>query len=63
MKGYRKLILGIVFLLCVTFLSYVGITRQSDLLGLSTVIGAISAGVFGIVYGNIKEHQVENNHK
>jgi len=59
MKNHRKTILGIAFLLVTGFLSYQGIVNKSDLLGLSTVIGAISAGVFGLVWGNVQEHREE----
>jgi hypothetical protein len=61
MKGLRKLVLGICFLAGTTFLCYVTLNRPNpDLLGLSTVIGAQAAGVLAIVYGNIKEHQTQN---
>jgi hypothetical protein len=61
MKGYRKLALGLAFLVATTFLGYVNMTRPNpDLLGLSTVIGAQAAGVLAIVYGNVKEHQAQN---
>ena len=60
MKNYRKLTLGLAFLACATFIVYVGIGAGSDLLGLSTVIGAIAAGVFGLIWGNVQEHAAKN---
>ena len=56
MKNYRKLILGLAFLGCTTFISSAGINQGTDLVGLATVIGAIAGGVFGLVWGNVKEH-------
>ena len=56
MKNYRKLILGLAFTVASTWITLAGITQGSDLVGLATVIGAIAGGVFGVVYGNIKEH-------
>ena len=61
MKNYRKLILGLAFLACSTFVSYAGINQGSDLVGLATIIGAIAGGVFGLVWGNVKEHQSNGN--
>lgn len=59
MKGSRKVIIGLVFIAAVTFVAYTGIKEKSELLGLASVIGAVSAGVFGIIYGNIQEHKAE----
>ena len=63
MKGLRKVIIGLAFIAGATFIIYTGIKLGSDLLGLSTVIGALAGGVFGIIYGNIKEHQAETTPK
>jgi hypothetical protein len=55
----RKFWLGFVFMLVsgfVTFASLTG-THEPDLIGIATVIGAIAGGLFGVIYGNIKEHQ------
>lgn len=57
MKGLRKVIIGLAFIGCSTFLCYAGIKEKSELLGLATVIGAIAGGVLAIVYGNVKENQ------
>jgi uncharacterized membrane protein YjjB (DUF3815 family) len=57
----RKFWLGMAFLAVSGYLVYVGIKQGSDLLALSTVIGAQAAGVLAIVWGNVKEHQ--NGHK
>ena len=59
MKGLRKVLIGLAFIGAGTFISYAGIRSGSDLIGLASVIGAIAAGTFGIVYGNIKEHQAD----
>ncbi len=53
----RKLILGLAFLACSTFICYAGIKQGSDLVGLATVLGALAGGTFGIVWGNVKEHE------
>ncbi len=60
-KGNRKLILGVCFMACSTFLIYTGIKEGSDLLGLSTTIGGMSVGVGSLVWGNIKEHEANRN--
>ena len=52
----RKFYLGLGFLACTTFLTAVAIFQKTDLLGLSTVIGAMAGGVLAIVWGNVKEH-------
>jgi len=49
MKGYRNIVM--VYwptLLVSSFLGYMGIRAESDLLGLSTLIGAIVINSFGI---------------
>jgi len=60
MRGYRKLILGSVFILCSSILAFAAIRSGTDLVGLSTVIGAMAAGVGVVVYGNIKENNGSN---
>ena len=55
MIGYRKLIMGVAFMLCSTFLVWQGIRSGVDLLQLSTPIGAMAGGLFGVVWGNVKE--------
>ena len=60
MKYSRKMLLGLVFLSCATFIAYAGIVNKSDLVGLATIIGAMAAGVLSIVWGNVKEHEAEN---
>lgn len=55
MVGYRKLTLGLIFIFCCTFLIWQGIRANADLVGLSTVLGAMAAGVFGVIWGNVKE--------
>lgn len=57
MKGLRKVIIGLAFIAGATFISYAGIKNGSDLVGLATVIGALAGGVFGIIWGNAKEHE------
>jgi multisubunit Na+/H+ antiporter MnhB subunit len=37
--------------------------HDPDLVGIATVIGAIAAGLFGIVWGNVKEHQSKQFNK
>lgn len=58
--GGRKSVLGFVFLGCSTFL--VALEAQkvtADYVGMSTVVGAIAAGVFGLVWGNVQEHKAQ----
>lgn len=59
MVGYRKLILGVTFILGSTFLIWQGIRAGVDLLQLSTPIGAMAGGVFGVVWGNVRENKKE----
>lgn len=59
MVGYRKLVLGVCYILSSTFLAYTGIRHGTDLVGVSTVIGAMGAGVFGVVWGNLQSKKVE----
>lgn len=56
MKNNRKLILGLAFIGCATFLIWAGIREHSDLIGLSTVIASLAGGVLAVVWGNAKEH-------
>jgi len=60
MQGLRKLIIGVTFIVSSTFLLWSGIRSGADLVGLSTSLAAMSGGVFGIVWGNVKEHQNAN---
>ena len=57
MIGYRKVILGVIFLLCSSFLIWQGIRSGTDLVGLATVIGAMAGGVLGVMWGNAQEHK------
>lgn len=52
--------LGLAFIAAGTFLGYAGIRAGSDLIGIATVIGALSGGLLAIVWGNAKEHQAAN---
>ena len=63
MKGLRKVIIGLAFIGAGAFIAYAGIKEHSELLGLGTVIGALAGGVFGIIYGNIKENQADKGLK
>lgn len=60
MKGFRKVIIGLAFICASTFLINAGIKEKSELLGLASVIGALAAGTFGIIYGNMQEHKSFN---
>lgn len=58
--GGRKTAMCFAFLACTTLLTYKAMQRtEPDLIGLSTVIGAIAAGVGALVWGNVKEHQAQ----
>lgn len=52
--GFRKIILGIVFLSYATFLSYVAIKQGTDLLAVSGVISSMALGVGVVVWGNVQ---------
>jgi len=56
----RKFWLGMAFLAVSGFIVFVGIRSGSDLLALSTVIGAQAAGVLAIVWGNREEWKAKN---
>mgnify|MGYP001579326869 CR=1 FL=1 len=58
----RKFWLGAIFIAASTFIITTALNGQHppDLIGLATVIGAIAGGLFGIVWGNVKEHQAKN---
>jgi hypothetical protein len=53
----RKFWLGIGFMCVGGVLGWKGIDTGSDLVGLSTIIGAIAGGLFGVVWGNAQEHR------
>lgn len=55
--GKRKLILGIFYLVLSFILTILTLILKGDLKDLSFVLTSIGLGIFGIVYGNIKEHQ------
>ncbi len=62
--GGRKTIWTLAFLGCSTFLVNAMLIgkHDPDFVGMATVIGAISVGLGGLVYGNIREHQAKNGH-
>lgn len=58
--GGRKSVLGFAFLGCSTFLVALEAQKATaDYVGMSTVVGAIAAGVFGLVWGNVQEHKTQ----
>ena len=63
MKGIRKFLLGVLFVLCNTALAIIliisGEIGFGDLSGVATVIGAQAGGLGVIVWGNAKEHQAQ----
>ena len=64
MKGFRKLVLGIAYLASVTFVAITALSQPvTDYVGVASIIGAIGGGLFGVIYGNVKEHQAENGNK
>jgi len=60
MVGYRKLVLGITYLIITAGLTFAGIRAGTDLVSLSSTIAIIGGGLFGVIYGNVKEHQANN---
>ena len=59
MRGYRKLILGLTYLVGSFGLAVVSVLEAQPLSGVATVVVAASAGVAAIVYGNAQEHKAE----
>lgn len=57
--GGRKNVLGYIFLLCTTFIINAMINSHNvpDYVGMATVIAAMAAGLTGVVWGNVKEHE------
>ena len=63
--GGRKNVLGYIFLLSTTFIINAMINSHNvpDYVGMATVIAAMAAGLGGVVWGNVKEHQSADNTK
>ena len=63
--GGRKNVLGYIFLTCTAYIVNAMIIggNKPDYIGMSTVIAAIAAGLVGVVWGNVKEHQSAENTK
>lgn len=61
MRGYRKLTLGLAYLVACTLLGYWQTHREgsSELLGLAAVFGGLATGVAAIVWGNVKNHEAD----
>jgi hypothetical protein len=60
MKNYRKLILGLVYLLCMTGIALYSIgTGHPVDLGMGSFAGGVAAGVGTLVWGYNKEHEFE----
>ena len=59
MKDYRKLILGLVYIIACVLLGFWHIYKSPafDGLGLAAIFAGIATGVGAIVYGNVKEHE------
>ncbi len=53
----RKAIIGFAFMACTTFLISLGIYKGTDLVALSTVIGAQALGIAALMYGYKAEYQ------
>lgn len=54
---YRKLVIGVLFMLCSTGIIVYGIHKGVDLLMLSSTILSMATGVGAVVYGNVLEHR------
>jgi len=53
----RKLLIGFGFLACTTYLIALAIYKGTDLLAVSTVIGAQAAGVGALMWGYASEYK------
>ena len=53
MLGYRKIILGIVYLSYSTFLAWTAMKSGTDLLSVAGVITSMSLGLGAIIWGNV----------
>jgi len=60
LEGYRKLILGLLFLVLTYLLAVRAMNSGADLLGTASIIAAMAAGVLTIVQGNVQEHRTKN---
>lgn len=57
MIGFRKIVLGIVFLSYATFLAFIGMKNGTDLLQLTGVISSMAIGVGVVVWGNVQSNK------
>lgn len=59
MKDYRKLILGLVYIVACTAIGLLHVHKGPtfDGLGLGELFAGMATGVSAIVYGNVKEHE------
>jgi len=59
MKDYRKLILGLVYIVACTVLGLFQISKSPafDGLGLAAMFTGLATGVGAVIYGNVKEHE------
>jgi len=57
MYGYRKFILGLVYLGISFWLAMAAVNRGLDLVGIATIIAAMSTGVGVIIWGNIQSNK------
>lgn len=57
MIGFRKIILGIIFLTYSALLSYAGIRNGTDLLSIAGVISSMAIGVGVVVWGNVQSNR------
>ena len=61
MMGYRKVILGIVYLSYSTFLAWTGMKTGTDLLSIAGVITSMSLGLGAIIWGNVASHKASSD--
>jgi hypothetical protein len=63
MRGYRKLILGLTFIVSSTALAVYLVHTGHGLVGVDTFVLAESAGLAAVIYGNIQEHKSNGTEK
>lgn len=57
--GYRKLLLGLAYIVCVTALGLVAMFRSVDLVSVAALAASMATGVGVVVWGNVQVAKAE----
>lgn len=64
MKGYRKLLVIILYMACATLIAVLVVTKKYDTLaGAGLFAGGLASGVAAFAWSNAKEHAAQNGDK